>query len=424
MIMMKALNSLLRPYSLEQFLSENWAKRGVMISADHPDKFRDLFSWQKLNHLLNFHELEQLHFILNGEILPHSSREDWVKRCKEGATLRISYVHEHVPALADMAWALHQETGHSATHANIYCSWPSQQGSKCHFDCHEVFVLQIDGQKEWFVFEDTFKYPLRGERSDQLTPPDSPPYIHSVLKPGDCLYIPRGHWHYAVALGAPSLHVTLGIRCFTGRDVLDWLSKTMLGTLREQEVWRENLPLIPHGDTQAFEAHVEHLFDSLWPWLHAEKGSFPERVAACQMHTADSKTEISLPGQIGFNLFERGLDTRLRQPKFQPVRLEPLDEANYLLITPQKKVKFKGLEPEVINVLVNRVLIQASFTIREVVHWLPNSDLEIHILPLLAGLVKEGFLVEDNTDPAYSEDSCQDIASKEVIPKAIALQSS
>lgn len=401
--MMKTLEKILQPYPLDQFFSENWSKQGILIPGERPEKFQDLFSWEKLNHLLNFHELKLLHFLQNGEVLSDCDRKDWVKRCQEGATLKISYVHELVPSLAELTWAIQQETGHSAIHANIYCSWPSQQGAKCHFDGHEVFVMQIDGQKEWFVFEDTLKHPYREEKSKHLTPPDSLPYLHCVLKPGDCLYIPRGHWHYAVALGQPSLHVTLGIRCFTGRDVLEWLSRKILETLQNEEIWRKNLPLLPHGDTQAFEAHVQNLSDSLLTWLKSENDNFTKQIVTCQLQTTNRTPEISLPHQIGFNLFEQGLDTRLRQPKFQSVKLEPIDEANYFLITPQKKMKFKSLDPQVISIFVENAFSQEAFTIRDVTYWLPDCDLETHILPLLKGLVKEGILIEENFQDALGK---------------------
>ena len=419
--MMTALAKILHPYSLDQFLSENWTRRGVMLPAENPDRFQDLFSWQKLNYLLNFHELKLLHFILDGEILPCRGREDWLQRCKQGATLRISHVHEQIPSLADLTWAIQQETGHGATHANIYCSWPSQQGSKCHFDGHEVFVIQIDGEKEWFVFEDTLKYPYNDENSKDFPPPDRSPYIHCVLKPGDCLYIPRGHWHHALALQQPSLHVTLGVRCFNGRDFLTWLSKTIPAMLQEEEIWRENLPLISHGDTQAFETHVQHLFNVLPPLLSREKDNLVKRVVACQRQTTTQPPEISLPDQVGFNLFGQGLDTCLRQPRFQSVKLEPLEGGNYLLSTPQKTMKFKGLEPKVINILVENLFSQKSFTIRDVADWLPDCSLETHVIPLLAGLVKEGFLIEESSQ--LMVDNCQREESSNDPQKVLALHS-
>ena len=86
----------------------------------------------------------------------------------------------------------------------------------------------------------------------------------------------------------------------------------------------------------------------------------------------------------------------MRQPKFQKVNIERVGETGYLLRTPQKQVKFKDLPPKVIETFVEKVFSQESFIIRDVAHWLPECDLDTHILPLLAGLVKEGILIEDS----------------------------
>ncbi|NES02744.1 MAG: hypothetical protein F6K22_07720 [Okeania sp. SIO2F4] len=388
---MTNLTKILQPYSLEQFLSENWTKRGILIPAEQPNKFQHLFSWKQLNDLLNFHKPD-LRFVLDHKDLPSSDPQEWVKRCQEGASLVISHVHEQVPVLADLIWGIQQETGHTAIHTNIYCSWPSNQGFKAHYDTHEVFILQIDGQKEWFVFEDTFKYPYRGEKSEYQKPPEESPYINCVLNPGDLLYIPRGHWHYAIAREKPSLHITLGIRCFTGRDAFEWL----LQNLQIDEAWRKNLPLISDGNTHEIKAHVEHLFDSLAILIDREKENLAEKYAEFQPKVTTRAPEISLPSQAGFNFFEQELDTVLRQPKFQKVNIEPLGEKGYLLRTPRKELKFKDLPPKVIETLVEKVFSQKAFTIRDVADWLPECDLDTHILPLLAGLVKEGILVEDS----------------------------
>ncbi|MBT9314457.1 cupin [Leptothoe spongobia TAU-MAC 1115] len=397
--MQSTLTSILRPYSLEKFLSENWAQQGIIIPGECSDKFQHLFSWKHLNHLLNFHQLEP-RFVLNGKVLPTCDPKHWITQCQTGASLVLSHVDNRIPELTDLVWAIQQEMGHSAVHANIYCSWPSQQGFHKHFDAHEVLVMQIEGQKEWFVFEDTHKYPFREENSDNYTPPNGEPYIHHVLNPGDLLYIPRGHWHCAIAREQPSLHVTLGIRCFTGRDALTWLFKKLQAELQSDEGLRQNLPLMPHGQTHLLEAHVQQIFDDLSIAWEREKTELAHDFATSQLMTMTLVPEISLPSQAGFNIFEQELDTRLRQRKYQPIQVESLDEGTYLIVTPQKTMKFKDLPPSVIDTLIKNVFSQESFTIRDVAQQLSDCDLETMVLPLLAGLVKEGILIEDTPSTA------------------------
>jgi ribosomal protein L16 Arg81 hydroxylase len=394
---MRTLGQLLQPYSVDDFLSENWTKRAIAVPAEHSDKFKHLFSWEQLNHLLNYHQLEP-RFVLNDNPLPPCDPQEWVTRCQQGASLVVSQLQHRVPALANLVWAIQQEMGHKAIHTNVYCSWPSKQGFKIHYDSHEVFVLQIDGKKEWFVFEDTVKHPYREEKSEYHTPPDSEPYLHTVLEPGDLLYIPRGHWHYAIACEQPSLHVTMGIRCFNGRDILENVTKFLQDHVSNEAVLRQNLPLFNDGNTAEMSGYVENLLEHLINKLTEEKETITEKFVSYQPQIQTHAGEISLPGQVGFSPFEKGLDTVLRQPKFQTLTIEPIDELGYLLITPKKKLKLKGLPPQFINTLIERLQKQVSFTIREIVHCLPEWDVDTQILPLLAGLIQEGILIEDTSE--------------------------
>ena len=45
--------------------------------------------------------------------------------------------------------------------------------------------------------------------------PREPPLIQTVLRPGDCLYLPRGFLHAARARGGVSTHLTLGVHTWT-----------------------------------------------------------------------------------------------------------------------------------------------------------------------------------------------------------------
>jgi ribosomal protein L16 Arg81 hydroxylase len=387
---METLASLLSPYPLQEFLQENWTQKGVFIPAERRDKFAHLFSWQDLNYLLNFHNYTypDLRFSQGGRVLSPCSAKDWVKRCQEGATLILNHVHQRVPVLAELAAALHRELGHRVQ-VNTYCSWPSQQGFSCHYDTHEVFILQIKGNKEWFVFEDTIKYPRKNARTLGVEPPESDPYIHEVLQPGDLLYIPRGHWHYAIACDRPSLHLTLGIPGRTGVDWLRWL----VGELQNDPAWRENLPLATTEDTAALEYHLHGLVDRLIDTLKQEK--WVQKYARSHSHRSDRVPEISLPSQAGFDVFADGFDTQFRRAKFQNLRIEWQPE------TEQYQLAFAHKEINLTNVtdrFVQNLRQRHQFTVWEAMDWLPECDLEADILPLLWELVREGVLAVDSPD--------------------------
>lgn len=261
---MKHFADFLAPCGIETFLAEFWTQKALYIPATDPQRFEHLFTWDDLNHLLNFHRLRSpdLRFHQGGESLPDVSPRQWRDRLHQGATLILNNIHERVPPVAQFAAALQRELGHR-TQVNLYLSPPTQQGFNCHYDTHEVFILQLDGVKEWFLYESTVAYPTRETRTDTDLPPDTPPLWQGELKPGDLLYIPRGHWHYAITNHGYSLHLTLGISSPTGLDWLEWA----IAQLQQQPQWRQSLPIL-NPQVADFNVHLATLSTALTTFLN------------------------------------------------------------------------------------------------------------------------------------------------------------
>ena len=137
-----------------------------------------------------------------------------------------------------------------------------------HFDAHEVIAVHCEGAKEWTLSE---------VRADRPTDDDPQPEVMAqqrdeaercvaarfVVGAGDVVYVPRGVFHNARALGGTSVHVTFGIRGLTGHDVARVLAARALG---DREL-RGYAP--PPGDDEAMDAWLrevvvrlgEHLLD-------------------------------------------------------------------------------------------------------------------------------------------------------------------
>ncbi|HBB32996.1 MAG TPA: cupin [Cyanobacteria bacterium UBA8803] len=382
---MSLLAHILEPYSTEEFLKNKWTSQAVFIASETTNKFAHLFSWEKLNDILNFHELKypELRLALNGKVLEEADNRNLINLCHEGATLIINGVHKRMPEIASFSSELRYELGYS-TQVNAYCSWPGRQGFSSHYDTHEVFVLQIAGSKQWHVFPDTIKYPLPDQKSASFLPPAGDPYLSCTLGPGDLLYIPRGHWHYAVALDEPSLHLTLGVHCQTGIDLLDWL----VGELRQKPQWRRSLPL--RLDDSDVSTSVETLVRDLHQYLGDR--NIPQDYTSYLDSLGKPIAKYSLPYQAGFNLFPYGVETRFKRPQFQRVRVSELaDNSGYLITMSGKEVSLKGVTPA----LVENLFTREFFTGQDVINWLPGFDWEIDIIPLLTCLVLEGIIFVD-----------------------------
>ncbi|UMZ11903.1 hypothetical protein I9018_31300 [Pseudomonas sp. MPFS] len=104
--------------------------------------------------------------------------------------------------------------------ANLYCTPQNARTFPKHFDTHEVFIAQTQGQKTWNIWRPGYQNPRRGDKfsGDRDTPPD---YIF-VVEEGDILYIPRGFPHEAVTTDCLSIHLTFGLSLLNVSDVLDF----------------------------------------------------------------------------------------------------------------------------------------------------------------------------------------------------------
>jgi ribosomal protein L16 Arg81 hydroxylase len=382
---MDALGNLLKPYSREEFLKQNWANKAVYIPNEGEKQFTQLFSWEKLSYLLNFHEFKypELRLVLDEKVLDESANANLIKLCQEGATLIINGVHKLIPEIATFTAEIKSILGYG-TQVNAYCSWPGRQGFSSHYDTHEVFILQVDGNKKWCVFNDTNKYPLPEQKSESLSPPNGEPDLSCILNPGDVLYIPRGHWHYAVALEQPSLHLTLGVHNKTGIDLIEWI----VSELRKKEGWRQNLPLRLEADS--INSHIDSLIKNLTQNLEAT--NIAEEYTNYLDSLGKPRERYSLPFQAGFNIFPLGVETKFKTAKFQKVKISELPDGDgYQVIISGKEVTLRGV-PEY---LLKKLFAGEVFSGNDVINWLPDFDWEIDIVPLLTRLVIEGLLFVD-----------------------------
>ena len=115
-----------------------------------------------------------------------------------GATLVMQGLERTHEPLRVFTRQLATELSHTVQ-ANAYLSpGGGAKGLGRHADEHDVFVLQIEGVKQWDI--------------DGLGA--------FTMAAGDVAYMPRGTQHAAHTDGAPSLHVTIGVATATYRDVL------------------------------------------------------------------------------------------------------------------------------------------------------------------------------------------------------------
>jgi hypothetical protein len=165
----------------------------------------------------------------------------------DGSTLVLQALHRTWPPVLELCQALAAELGHPVQ-ANAYITPPQNQGFSDHYDVHDVFVLQIEGEKRWSIHEPVLRSPLRDQPwTDHRTAVErraaEPPVLEEVLRPGDCLYLPRGFLHAAKALGGISTHLTIGVHVWTRYAIAERLVHEAVRSLAGDAASRATLPL-------------------------------------------------------------------------------------------------------------------------------------------------------------------------------------
>ncbi|WP_084423965.1 cupin domain-containing protein [Rhodococcoides kyotonense] len=182
----------------------------------------------------------------------------------DGHTLVLQGLHRLWPPLIDFVRDLVDDVGHP-TQVNSYITPASSKGFSPHYDVHDVFVLQISGEKRWILHPPVYPHPLSNQPwSDRTSAVEErardTPAMDTVLRPGDVLYLPRGWIHSAEALGDTTIHLTIGVASLNRYDV----AHQLFGALQDEAALRAPLPAgIDPTDTDAVLPHVDRVIDDV-----------------------------------------------------------------------------------------------------------------------------------------------------------------
>ena len=128
-------------------------------------------------------------------------------------------LHLNWTPLAKFCRGLEVDLGHPAQ-ANAYYTPRGSQGFAVHHDTHDVFVLQVAGEKHWRSTTRSSSCRSRTSGTRRRSASTGPPTLELTLRAGDTLYLPRGWLHDALTSETDSLHVTVGINLHTWVDAL------------------------------------------------------------------------------------------------------------------------------------------------------------------------------------------------------------
>jgi hypothetical protein len=322
----------LAPVTVEQFRRAH-LDRAPLHVAGTPDKFAEVMSWGALNRLLDMTAIwssQSLQLALDCRMVPperycrrgldRAGRAAWQPLpalvrglLRQGASVLLNDVDTLSPGLRQLAGLLEGALG-ARVQINLYCSWHERQAFPSHFDSHDVFALQIAGEKRWTVYQGRFDQPIAHPSFKTLGQAYHDQAKGDVqatfdLRPGDLLYVPRGQYHDALATGAASIHLAVGATEPIGIDLLSALFEDAVA----DPAFRRRLPAATEAG--AVSAHIGRLagrarerlaspeirahVDALRAGFAEQRGGFPptagfrgesgERAGAGPVNVAETK---------------------------------------------------------------------------------------------------------------------------------------
>lgn len=307
-----SFEQLLAPIPQEQFFSEYYHRRWLHVSGPQ-DKFASVMSWANLNQILNSAVWSQhsLQLMLDRQRVPPGAYcQSTVDRnraqvlqpvpdrvldfLRKGASLLLNEIDAVDANVMAVAKAIEIGVGAKCC-ANLYCSWKERQAFDSHYDRHDVYAIQIVGEKRWRIYRGRANNPIEHAAFHNVLQAEYDRMKGSVaeevtMTPGDLLYLPRGQYHDALANSEASIHVSFSCTEPLG---LDWLTGLWQSAVSDP-LFRADLPRPdgPEGEA-ALVRHVEALMERLREMALGPQGI--EQVKTARTKFAIKRGDFQLP---------------------------------------------------------------------------------------------------------------------------------
>jgi hypothetical protein len=240
-----ALQALLAPVSVDDFLAANWERAPLHVVRSAPGYFADVYDVADVEDALvvGARDLDRFAVVRAGgaqaaldayvvtspgirwkstgkPATTHVDPRKVIGLFERGYTLVIKDAGLLNARLQRWCNRLQRDLCAYAG-ANVYFTPPGAQGFDVHHDSHDTLTVQIEGNKTWRVYEPAVELPLESQPLHRGTA--TPPLrLHRdvELAAGDTLYLPRGYAHEAVAGPVRALHVTFALAPIRAVDLL------------------------------------------------------------------------------------------------------------------------------------------------------------------------------------------------------------
>jgi ribosomal protein L16 Arg81 hydroxylase len=243
---MNVLQELLGLVPVSEFLQRTFSRVPVAM-PDRAGRYTTHFTEADFACMVE-HPYATLRVVRNGHMVQDNANLSWTEAQdfhRRGHTLLVRHAERASPKVQAIAEAF-ARFFHSPVDIQVYLTPNHNQAFGWHYDLEEVFIIQVQGCKEYTIRQNTLNpLPVWDNMPADLgyERETSRLRMSCRLEAGDWLYIPSGWWHIA-RTQAESIHLSIGIMPVARLKVFAFLAQY----LSQVPFWCERLTVVPRSE--------------------------------------------------------------------------------------------------------------------------------------------------------------------------------
>jgi ribosomal protein L16 Arg81 hydroxylase len=263
---MDILQELLDPIPVHEFLHRAFTRAPVAM-PDRARRYTQDFTEADIAAMVETGR-SVLRIVRQGRLVHDQARLSWAEAqayYRSGHTLLVRYAERSSAKCQALAEAFAQFF-HAPVDIQVYVTPDQEQAFGWHYDLEEVFIIQVQGCKEYTLRQNTVNpYPVWDTMPADLGYERETSRLRMTcrLEAGDWLYIPSGWWHIARTQAA-SMHLSIGVMPVTRLKLCAFLTHY----LAQFPFWCQRLALVQPGEA-GYPASPEHDIHS-WEDMRAQ----------------------------------------------------------------------------------------------------------------------------------------------------------